>query len=122
MTRKVTKENIEWGNVKGGLDKVINSGEKFKTKVSYAVIKNKIAIADALRAAEQMREKIIDENSGGKREIKPGDPGYETAVKDILELNREQTEVQISTIKLSDLPEDISVSMMDSLEFMIEES
>ena len=92
-------------------------------KVSYKIIKNKIAVKRALAPFETARDDIIKQRSGGKGSINAAEEPelYAEVMSAINEIARETAEIEIATISIDDIPENgVPISFISALDFMIE--
>lgn len=94
------------------------------SKVSYKIVKNKIAIQQALQPFETTRTEIIRQISGGKEAVTYDESPreYNEIIAAIKDIENECSSVEIATIKFDDIPaEGVPISFIAALEFMIEE-
>jgi hypothetical protein len=93
-------------------------------KIAYKIIKNKLAIKQALQAFEAARNEIIDRESGGRSTVDAEQEPqlFNKVNKAITEIALERVSLDIVTISLDDIPEvDVPISFIAALDFMIEE-
>ena len=93
-------------------------------KVAYKIIKNNLAVKQALQAFETARNEIIERESGGKSTVDAEqDPQlFDKVNKAITEIALERVSLDIVTVSLDDIPgEGVPISFISALDFMIEE-
>lgn len=93
-------------------------------KIAYKIIKNKLAIKQALQAFETVRNEIIDRESGGRSTVDAEQEPqlFDKVNKAITEIALERVSLDIVTISLDDIPEaGVPISFIAALDFMIEE-
>lgn len=93
-------------------------------KACYAIVKNKRAIATALEPYWETHDAIIAKYANGKASLSAEeDPdNFIKASNDISELNEEEIRVNIRNISIADMGnENISLELMDAIDFMIKE-
>ena len=93
-------------------------------KVAYKIVKNKLAIKQALQAFETARNEIISHESGGKSTIdaKENPLLFDKVNRAITEIALECVTLDIVTVSLDDIPESgVPISFIAALDFMIEE-
>ena len=93
-------------------------------KVAYKIVKNKLAIKQALQAFETARNEIISHESGGKSTIdaKENPQLFDKVNRAITEIALERVSLDIVTVSLDDMPDaDVPISFIAALDFMIEE-
>lgn len=93
-------------------------------KIAYKIIKNKLAIKQALQAFETARNEIIDRESGGRSTVDAEQEPqlFDKVNKAITEIALERVSLDIVTISLDDIPEvGVPISFIAALDFMIEE-
>lgn len=93
-------------------------------KIAYKIIKNKLAIKQALQAFETARNEIISRESGGKSTIdaKENPQIFSRANEAITEIAFETVALDITTVRLDDIPETgVPISFIAALDFMLEE-
>lgn len=93
-------------------------------KVAYKIVKNKLAVKQALQAFETARNEIISHESGGKSTIdaKENPLLFDKVNRAITEIALECVTLDIVTVSLDDIPESgVPISFIAALDFMIEE-
>lgn len=93
-------------------------------KIAYKIIKNKLAIKQALQAFETARNEIIDRESGGRSTVDAEQEPqlFDKVNKAITEIALERVSLDIVTISLDDIPEaGVPISFIAALDFMIKE-
>lgn len=121
---KIKKSNAELEQKLEQIKTLIKQKIELPSKTSYAIIKNKIAIERALEPFVLSRDEIIKNKAGGKTSVSAKDDpkAFNEICEAINEIALELPEVEISTIKLSDIAErEMPLSAIDALSFMIEE-
>lgn len=89
--------------------------------VSYKIVKNGLAIEQALSAYRMVRDKIINKYSNGTGHIPKTDEKYCMASREILQVANEYSDVDISEIKLEELGEkELPLNVVSALGFMME--
>ena len=121
---KIEKKNGELEEILEMLKRATADKTPLSPKVSYAIIKNKLAIETALQAFYKAKEEIITKYSDGKGQITAAESpeAFVAANVEINIISKEVTELEISTIKLSELGEnDLPLNLIAALGFMIVE-
>lgn len=120
---KITYTNGELAEIAAKLEAATAKDITMPPKVGYKIIKNKIAIKQALKPFELARNEIIKHKSGGKTSINYSDDprAFEEVAEEINEISRESVTVEISPISLEDIPGvDVPISFIAALDFMID--
>lgn len=120
----ITKKNGELEEMLEGLNKVTKDKTPLPPKVSYYMVKNKLTIEKALEAFRKTRDEIINEHSGGTGHVNEKDDpeAFMAVCEAISQIAKEETEIDISTIKLSDLGDkELPCDLVVALGFMITE-
>jgi len=92
-------------------------------KIAYKIVKNKLAIEEALKPFNVSHDEIIKKLSGGKTsvEYKDNPQLFNEIGEAIAAIAAETVTVNISIININDLPDEaLPVSVIAALEFMIE--
>lgn len=121
MKYKATNSELE--ETLEGIKTIMNEKITLPVTVIYKIIKNKLAIENALLAFHMTRDKIVDRYSGGKGIITKDDPdAFDKAFFEIMRISKEQTEIDILGISLSELNEKaMPFNILSAIGFMIEE-
>ena len=93
-------------------------------KVAYKIVKNKLAIKQALSPFETARDEIISRESGGMTTIDSAENPqlFDKVNKAINEIALERVNIDIVTINLDDIPEEgVPISFIAALDFMVKE-
>lgn len=93
-------------------------------KIAYKIVKNNLAIKQALQPYQLTRNEIIKKITGGKDRVSfADDPDkFNEVAAAIGDIDRETVAVNIDTIKFDDLPdESMPLAFIDAINFMIEE-
>ena len=93
-------------------------------KIAYKIVKNGIAIKQALQPYRLTRDEIIKKITGGASKVTYSeDPDkYNEVVAAIGDIDREIVTVEIDTIPLESLPDgNMPLAFIDAINFMIEE-
>lgn len=120
---KKTFANGELAAIAAALEAATAKDIVMPPKVSYKIIKNKIAVKRALTPFETARNEIIKQKSGGKQSVdgKEEPQLYNEIVAAIDEIARETAEIEVVTVTLDDIPENgVPISFISALDFMIE--
>lgn len=121
---KIEKKNGELEEILEMLKRATADKTPLAPRISYTIVKNKLAIEQALQAFYKAKEDIIDAHSGGKGNIIASEnpTAFAAANAEINIISKEVTELEISTIKLSELGErDLPLNLVAALGFMIVE-
>ena len=93
-------------------------------KIAYKIVKNNLAIKQALQPYQLTRNEIIKKITGGKDRVSfADDPDkFNEVATAIGDIDRETVVVNIDNIKFDDLPdESMPLAFIDAINFMIEE-
>lgn len=93
-------------------------------KAAYAIVRNKHALQNALEAYWETRNGIISKYSNGGTSLNAKDnpEGFNKAVADISELDKEECDVDIRMVKADDLGTgEVPLNLIDAIGFMIED-
>ncbi len=122
MRKKFT--NGELLRIFGKLESATSKDIVMPPKIAYKIVKNKLAINQALTPFETARDDIIKRESGGKTTIDSTENPqlFDKVNKAINEIAGESVNIDIVTINLDDIPESgVPISFIAALDFMIEE-
>lgn len=124
-------KNSEIVAAHSNLAKIINKGEKYPVKFSYALTRNFKKLSSFMKTFEEERNKLLDEYN-----VKDdaGEPAYQKTGKieiakeyeenwnrDIAELLEVETDFEPYTIPMEHFPDSIEPGMLYALDFMIAE-
>lgn len=91
-------------------------------KVAYRINANKKALAEACEPIQETINAVISKYSDSGK-VTTDNPHYDECLKEINELNNEEVDVNIKTVKLSEIETlNMPLSSVEALSFMIEES
>jgi hypothetical protein len=91
-------------------------------KVAYRINANKRALAEACEPIQETINAVISKYSDSGK-VTTDNPHYDECLKEINELNNEEVDVNIKTVKLSEIETlNMPLSSVEALSFMIEES
>lgn len=91
-------------------------------KVAYRINANKRALAEACEPIQETINAVISKYSDSGK-VTTDNPHYDECLKEINELNNEEVNVNIKTVKLSEIETlNMPLSSVEALSFMIEES
>ncbi len=91
-------------------------------KVAYRINANKRALTEACEPIQETINAVISKYSDSGK-VTTDNPHYDECLKEINELNNEEIEVNIKTVKLSEIETlNMPLSSVEALSFMIEES
>lgn len=91
-------------------------------KVAYRINANKRALAEACEPIQETINAVISKYSDNGK-VTTDNPHYDECLKEINELNNEEVDVNIKTVKLSEIETlNMPLSSVEALSFMIEES
>lgn len=91
-------------------------------KVAYRINANKKALTEACEPIQETINAVISKYSDSGK-VTTDNPHYDECLKEINELNNEEVDVNIKTIKLSEIETlNMPLSSVEALSFMIEES
>ena len=91
-------------------------------KVAYRINANKRALAEACEPIQETINAVISKYSDTGK-VTTDNPHYDECLKEISELNNEEVDVNIKTVKLSEIETlNMPLSSVEALSFMIEES
>lgn len=120
MTLKVKNGELE--NYISKLNEAMKDKILLPVKVSYKIVKNKLAIEDAMRAFRIMHDQIIENHSNGTGQVRPDDPEFEQVVKELTIIKNEDTEIALDGIAISDFgKKELPLDLISALGFMLEE-
>ena len=92
----------------------------FPVSVGYKIIKNMKVLKNALEPYEEMRNKIVTKYDKSGL-VKEDNPEYQDCLKDISELNMQETDVELDTISIDDIKDlEIPMNILTNLSCMIE--
>ena len=118
----MTKKNGELEEILVKLGKATQEKTPLPPRISYYIIKNKLAIEQALEAFHKTRDEIILEHSGGTGTVneKTDPEAFAIVCNAVSAVARETVEIDISTVKLSELGDkELPLDLIDALGFMI---
>lgn len=121
---KIEKKNGELEDILENLKKAMEEKTPLPPRVSYATVKNKLALEQALEAYHKSKDDIINAHSNGKGHISSVEnpTAFAEVNAEIAVISKELTEVDIATIKLSELGErELPLNLVVALGFMITE-
>lgn len=114
-------KNGELENYISRLNEVMKDKTLLPVKVSYKIVKNKLAIEDAMRAFRIMHDQIINDHSNGEGKILPDDPEFEQVVNELAVIKNEDTEIVLDDIAVSDFgKKELPLDLISALGFMLE--
>lgn len=119
---KIHKRNDELEAIFNQIKSVTAEKVTLPLGVSYKMVKNKIAIEQALQAYWTLKDEIIAKYSGGKVCItKNDDPeNYAKVTAEVVQIAEEYTDVDISEITLEELGEkELPLNVISALGFMM---
>lgn len=91
-------------------------------KVAYRINANKKALTEACEPIQETINAVISKYSDTGK-VTTDNPHYDECLKEINELNNEEVDVNIKTVKLSEIETlNMPLSSVEALSFMIEES
>ena len=91
-------------------------------KVAYRINANKRALTEACEPIQETINAVISKYSDSGK-VTTDNPHYDECLKEINELNNEEVDVNIKTVKLSEIETlNMPLSSVEALSFMIEES
>ncbi len=91
-------------------------------KVAYRINANKKALTEAYEPIQETINTVISKYSDSGK-VTTDNPHYDECLKEINELNNEEVDVNIKTVKLSEIETlNMPLSSVEALSFMIEES
>ena len=115
-------KNGELAEYVSRLDEVMKDKIQLPVKVSYKIVKNKLAIEEAMKAFRIMHDQIINDHSNGEGQIAKDNPEFNEVVKEIAVINNEETEVNLDAISISEFGrKDVPLDLISALGFMLEE-
>lgn len=112
------------------IDKMINivneinklNAISMPVKVAYRINANKRALTEACEPIQETINAVISKYSDSGK-VTTDNPHYDECLKEINELNNEEVDVNIKTVKLSEIETlNMPLSSVEALSFMIEES
>lgn len=104
------------------LDEVMKDKIQLPVKVSYRIVKNKLAIEDAMKAFRIMHDQIINDHSNGEGQIDKDDPEFDEVIKEISIISNEEVEVALDGIPISDFgKKEMPLDLISAFGFMLEE-
>ncbi|MBP7319529.1 MAG: hypothetical protein KA953_00540 [Lachnospiraceae bacterium] len=113
-------KNSEALNNLNSLVTVSQATNVFPVSVGYKIIKNMKALKNALEPYEEMRNKIVTKYDKSGL-VKEDNPEYQDCLKDISELNMQETDVELDTISIDDIKDlEIPMNILTNLSCMIE--
>ena len=118
----IHKKNDELEMILNQIKSVMSEKIVLPVGVSYKIVKNKIAIEQALQAYWTLKDEIIARYSGGKVYInKNDDPeNYAKVTAEVVQIAEEYTDVDIPEITVDELGEkDLPLNVMSALGFMM---
>ena len=90
-------------------------------KVAYRINANKKALTEACEPIQETINAVISKYSDNGK-VTTDNPHYDECLKEINELNNEEVDVNIKTVKLSEIETlNMPLSSVEALSFMIEE-
>lgn len=91
-------------------------------KVAYRINANKRALTEACEPIQETINAVISKYSDTGK-VTTDNPHYDECLKEINELNNEEVDVNIKTVKLSEIETlNMPLSSVEALSFMMEES
>ena len=113
-------KNSEALNNLNSLVTVSQATNVFPVSVGYKIIKNMKVLKNALEPYEEMRNKIVTKYDKSGL-VKEDNPEYQDCLKDISELNMQETDVELDTISIDDIKDlEIPMNILTNLSCMIE--
>lgn len=117
----IHKTNAELETILVQIRDAVEEKVLLPVSVSYKIVKNRIAIEQALSAYRIVRDKIINKYSNGTGHIPKTDEKYYIATREILQVAEEYSDVEVSEIKLEELGEkELPLNLVSALGFMIQ--
>ena len=100
----------------------ISGDTTMPVKVAYRINANKKALTEACEPIQETINAVISKYSDSGK-VTTDNPHYDECLKEINELNNEEVDVNIKTVKLSEIETlNMPLSSVEALSFMIEES
>lgn len=100
----------------------ISGDTTMPVKVAYRINANKKALTEACEPIQETINAVISKYSDSGK-VTTDNPHYDECLKEINELNNEEVNVNIKTVKLSEIETlNMPLSSVEALSFMIEES
>lgn len=121
---KIEKKNGELDEMLNKLKRATEEKTPLPPRVGYIITKNTLAIEQALEAFHKSKDEIIKARSNGKASISQAEnpTAFAEVMNEIAVISNELTELDISTIKLSELGErELPLNLVSALGFMITE-
>ena len=88
--------------------------------VSYKIVKNRLAIEQALSAFRALRDEIITRYSNGTGRVMETDENYEKVTVEMVQAAEQYTDVEICEIDISELGEkELPLNVVSALGFMM---
>lgn len=118
------KTNLDWEIVLSELNSAIKNCEEtvLPVGISYRIIKNRLAIKEALKAYFVTKDAIINKYSNGRGYVseKEDAESFEKIYKESNVISKEKTSVDIDPISIEDFKEiNPPLNIMSALEFML---
>lgn len=100
----------------------ISGDTTMPVKVAYRINANKKVLTEACEPIQETINAVISKYSDSGK-VTTDNPHYDECLKEINELNNEEVDVNIKTVKLSEIETlNMPLSSVEALSFMIEES
>lgn len=116
-------KNIELETTYKGLTEVTGLETSLPIKAGFKIIQNRRKIADEYEAYMEMKNAIVKKYAtDGKEAVEPKDEHYMDCLKDVNELMKEEADIELKKIKLSDIENyELPMKAIQALSCMIEE-
>lgn len=118
----IHKKNEELEAILGKIKSAAEEKVLLPVGVSYKIVKNRIAIENALEAYWTVKDEIIKKYSDGKGYVyKNDDPeNYAKVTSEVIQVAEEYTDVDISEITLEELDgKELPLNVVSALGFMM---
>ena len=118
------KTNFEWEIVLSDLNSAMKNSEEtvLPIRIGYKIVKNRLAIKEALKAYFVTKDAIINKYSNGRGYVseKEDAESFEKIYKESNVISKEKTSVNIDMISIEDFKEiNLSLNIISALEFML---
>lgn len=115
-------KNGELADLASRLEETMKDKVQLPVRVSYKIVKNKLAIEEAIKAFRIVHDQIINNHTNGEGKILPDDPEFEEVVKEIAIIKSEDAEVELDGISIAEFgKKELPLDLISALGFMLEE-
>ena len=116
----IHKTNTELEAILGQINSAVEAKVVLPVKVCYKIVKNRLAIEQALVAFREVRNDIIKKYADETGRITEQDKNFDKVTFEVLKVAGEYTDVEICEIDISELGEkELPLNVVSALGFMM---